>query len=45
MVLFACVVAYAMTRAASVSVRWGRRIAQAVALTGVAVGLVWLIPR
>lgn len=44
MMLFASVVAWALTRTASVSLLWGRRIAQGVALAGVAVGVAWLLP-
>jgi nickel/cobalt transporter (NicO) family protein len=42
MVLFAGVVAFALGRAAERSVAWGRRFAQAVALTSVVVGVVWV---
>jgi ABC-type nickel/cobalt efflux system permease component RcnA len=41
MILFASLVAVALTRANAHSVEWGRRAARAVALASLAVGLVW----
>lgn len=43
MVMFAMVVAWALTQAAGRSVAWGRRLSQAAAAASVLVGGVWLI--
>lgn len=42
MMLFASAVAFALERTAGHSIHWGRRMAQAIALTSVIVGGVWL---